>query len=486
MTWYETPVSTTMVMFFMLLLTVAFQMFIALNAGDLLREERATRLIRLLYSLLAVISAILSLETILAIASVEGGIYLVIPTLPRYMAALPALLFLYTMRTPVKLPPQLRPSVLSFFVPLLHLPPMDLLPQPLPFACAVFAAAWLMLDAVWMLLSFRNYTRMEVTRGVMAHIMRGIGHGICVANRRGWVLEANPAFVCLCDRLNLPKIEKVEELDASLNVQCDAGRMNMTVLDNSQSIETSNSVFSLQRSHFSVGRKTFMHLTLSDVTDINRAARELEQENDKLARKNMDLEAVLVNTGQEEFVRERERLCRAAHDLWSQRLAVAGLSVDILLEQNKTQFDNCNLEEIASMLEVPVATESWRTSSEISEILQDFIHLYGKLGVEIQISGQAAFSDREQEVLCAVLREALANAVRHAYARHISVCFAEDGETASVTILNKCLDDKTDVTEGRGLHDIKERIRQANGSVQYFKGNYFELKIIFLKSQMNT
>jgi hypothetical protein len=52
--------------------------------------------------------------------------------------------------------------------------------------------------------------------------------------------------------------------------------------------------------------------------------------------------------------------------------------------------------------------------------------------------------------------------------------------------LNKCLDDKTDVTEGRGLHDIKERIRQANGSVQYTKGTDFELKIIFLKSQMNT
>ena len=84
MIWYEMTAGNTVVLFVMLLLTTVLQMLIALNSSEMPREKRALRLFRLQYSLLAVVSAVLSLEAIAAIASVEGGIYLAIPSLPRY------------------------------------------------------------------------------------------------------------------------------------------------------------------------------------------------------------------------------------------------------------------------------------------------------------------------------------------------------------------------------------------------------------------
>lgn len=485
MIWYETPVVTGMTMFVVLLLTTALQMLIALHARELLRDKRALRFIRLLYSLLAVISAVLSLEALLAIASIEGGIFLAIPALPRYVSVLPALLFLFTIQSPVELPPGLRPPVITFFVPLLRLPPMDWLPESLPVALAVFAAAWLALDAARMLLSFRAYARTEVTRSVMAHIIRGISHGICVTNRRGWILESNPAFISLCESLGIHKAERIDEFYAALRALCDDGRVKISELENGKSIQTGSGVFFLQRSGFKAGWKTFEQLALSDVTEITRAAAELERENENLAQKNRDLEKAIFDIELEETVRERERLCRAAHDLWSQRLAVAGLSIDILLDRKEARINSGDLEEIARTLEVPVMAEPAQTICDLPEVLGGLTCMYRKLGVEIRISGQADFTGREQEALCAVFREALANAVRHAYARQIDLHFYENSEIAGVTIQNECLDDQPGVAEGRGLHDIKTRIRNAGGSVQYEKSDLFLLKVLFPKEPTN-
>ncbi len=154
MIWYETLPIVGIMMFVVLLLTTASQTIIALEAGVCLRDKRSLLLIRMLYGVLAVLSAVLALEAIMAIASIEGGIYLSIPTFPRYVSILPLLLYFYTISHPVELPAQLRPSALNFFIPLLCLPPIDWLPTPLPVVFAVFATMWFLLDAARMLLLY--------------------------------------------------------------------------------------------------------------------------------------------------------------------------------------------------------------------------------------------------------------------------------------------------------------------------------------------
>lgn len=484
MIWYEMPATLGMAMFFVLLLTAASQTIVAFEAGELLRDKGALRFIRLLYGLLAVISAILSLEGITAIASIEGGIYLPIPGLLRYVSILPALLYLYLIKRPPELPKRLQPPAVIFFIPLLFLPLLDRLPMPVPAALSVFAATFLMLDAARMLLSFRAYARTQITRDVMAHIIRNINHGICIASRRGWILETNPAFTSLCERLGIYKAECIDEFDAALRALHDAGRLRISELGKGKSIQAGSGVYFLQRNSFKARGKTFIQIALSDVTAINRAASELECENESLAQNNQKLKSLISDIELEETVRERERLCRVAHDLWSQRLAVAGLSIDILLDRKNRQMNADTLEEIISALKEPIMGETAQTVCDLPKVLRWLTEMYGRLGVQIRIDGQVDFTEREQEALCAVFREALANAVRHAYARHITVRFYEDSEKTGVLILNDCLDDKPDIVEGRGLHDIKIRIYHAGGSVQYKKGTAFELEVVFPKGMI--
>lgn len=485
MIWYEIPSIIGMIIFVVLLLTAAFQALIALEAGELLRGKRALCFIRLFYGLLAANSAILFAESLLAIASIEGGIFLDIPVLPRYIAVLPVLLFLYEAIWPVDFPPLLRPMAVSFFIPLLRVPQADLLPMPLPAVFSVFAAAWLATDAVCMLHSFRAYARMEITRSVIPRIIRTIGHGICVADNRGWILEDNPAFNSLCNRLDIYKIERIDEFDEAIKTLEAAGQLNISEMENGRLIKAGSDVFFLQKSSFRAGKKTFVQLTLSDITGVSRTATALERETKILEQKNRELERAIADIAQEEAVHERERLCRAAHDLWSQRLAVAGLSVDILLSQGERPISSENITEITGFLEVSAEEEPSQTMDDLREVLHNLTEMYRRLGVDIQISGRADFTVRQQQALCFVLREALANAVRHAYALSISVIFAEDSERTGMTVQNDCLVDEPGFIEGRGLHDIKTRVHLAGGAVRYKKNSVFRLQVTFLKDLIN-
>ncbi|NLA11992.1 MAG: hypothetical protein GX883_07700 [Firmicutes bacterium] len=479
MIWYTIPEAVSGIIFVGLLLTTAAQIIVVLEAGELLRDREALRFIRLRYSLLALVSAALTLEAITAIASIEGGLYLELRGLLRYTAILPALLCLYSLSRPARVPPLLQPQILSSFVPLFYLPPLARLPGPLPAALTAFAAAWLLCDAAGMLLAYRAYGRSEISRDALAQIIRRIDYGICVADRRGWILERNRAFMRKCLRLGIPRVEQIVEFDRALEKLEERGRLKKSELEEGSSIRAGNSVFYLQRSIFRTGGKRFTQLSISDVTETSRTAAELEQENERLARSNSELEAAITFMQLEETMRERERLCRSAHDHWSQQLAVAGLLIDSHAGKGYHGFSGDVLVDITELLEEPAGAETAEIMPRLSEVLQGLEDMYRRLGIDIEISGAARFAPREEEALAAVIREALANAVRHAYARQIDILFYDDGETRGVEIQNECLDDSPAVVKGRGLHDMENRIRQTGGEMEFRKGAVFLLKAAF-------
>lgn len=481
MIWYHLPFAFSLVLFMMLLLTTALQAVLALEAGDLLRDKSSLRFIRRHYSLLSILCAVLTLEAITALASVEGGIYLVQRGLLRYISLLPPLLYLSAHSRPVTIPQQLRPPAAGSFVPLLLLPLTGRLPAPLTIFITVFALTWLMFEAVGTFYSFRIYGRSEITRGVMLHVIRSIDHGLCVANRRGWILERNPAFIDMCRVLGIDKAERVDELESDLIRLHNLGNLDVSMIEGGKSIRTGKQVYYLQSSSFKARGKSFTQLALSDVTEIIRAASRLEQENSRLAGNNRKLEGLISDIELESSLLERERLSRSAHDTWSQRLAVAGLAVDIQLNQGKQRISDEELKEITGILSESAGMEPAAPAEDFYEVLNGLADMYRGLGVKIAVKGRAALTGHQGAVLSAVFPEAMANAVRHAYARRIAVDFFEDHQRAGVKIENECFDRRREVVEGRGLYDIKDRVKGAGGSVRYKKGNTFELKILFPK-----
>ena len=97
----------------------------------------------------------------------------------------------------------------------------------------------------------------------------------------------------------------------------------------------------------------FIQISLSDVTKLADTSLKLERDNEKLVQNNKELEAVISEIELEESINERQRLCRAAHDYWFQRLAIAGLSIDILLNSDNRHNNQDTVKEIAETLQIP-------------------------------------------------------------------------------------------------------------------------------------
>ena len=51
-----------------------------------------------------------------------------------------------------------------------------------------------------------------------------------------------------------------------------------------------------------------------------------------------------------------------------------------------------------------------------------------------------------------------------------------------MTIINDCLDNNENIAEGRGLFDIKNRIREIGGDVEYKKEQKFFLRVSLPKA----
>ena len=478
MIWYTIPYGVSIAALLAMLLTGVLQSVAALEASELLQPHFVRR-VRLHYGLLACVSLVLFLELVMAVSSIEGGLYLGISRVPRLVAILPVLHGIWCRRHPLGLPESLLPAKAGLWLPLLCLPLELFLPPPISALLICFAVAWLGLDAVHTLLTFQAYRRSELTRSIIPHMVRSIDYGLCVANARGWVIESNPAFTALCSRLDLPAGDPISAFDRALTAQQFQRDLEVRDLGGSLAIRKGDASYALRRQTFRVGRRQYTQLSLSDTTRLTRVSRTLEQDNRLLAERNRELEQVIARLGEEEAAHERERLCRMAHDAWSQQLAIAGLTVDMLIRQSVVPVDAAKLAECGALLAMPGENELALFPGDLDKAISRLAQSYRQLGVTTLVTGQARFTPAQEEALKPVLREAFANAVRHAYARTIEVRFFSEPDQAGLEIRNDTLDSTPEIAEGRGLHDIRMRVSQAGGSIQVSKKNHFSLMVTF-------
>lgn len=480
MIWYDAPVGIAMASAVLYLLAACLQVVVVLEAGELTRERRGLNLFRLRYTVLSALSGVFCWEAQLAVASIEGGVFLPEAFSIRWVALLPVLLLLYERSRPAR---QFQPSLqtAACLLPLMRLPLADRLPAPLPAILAVFAAALLLGISVWLLFCMLSHARAKITRSALPRMLREIGQGVSVANSRGWILEANPAFYAFCDQMGLKRPERADELDAELTALVGAGKLETGEVEVCRYFRSGDDVFLLQRSRFRAGGRKYLQLALSDISASIHAAAALEQENARLTANNRTLEERIAQLMEEESVHARERLCRTVHDKWSQRLAVAGLSADLMMSGQSVS------PEAAAQLSALLEAEPAEFPQEgLQETLRSLTNMYQKLGVEIVVEARAAFDASVQEALCAVLREALANAVRHAYARRVLVRFYEGDTVVGMRVQNDCLESAANVPLGRGLRDMRTRVEQAGGVLRTEKNSRFTVEAIFKKVHLGA
>lgn len=479
MLWYDIPFRFMLSMLIVYLLTIMLQVLIILTAGEIIREKPVLRFFRLFYSILTLLSLVMLTEVSLALTSAENGTYITITPVLRYFFVLPAFIYIYTKSSKFAFPRLFTPAIPVFFVPLLRFPGTELLPMPIPAIFIIVVSAWMLTDAVFMLLKIKDHIRSDITTDSLRHIIYSMSHGICIADRKGCIFESNPAFQSICSKLKIHRAEKICTLEAELKRLQEQGSIKMTKTHNGYTIQAKGHVVFLRRERFVQKRKNCIQLALSDGTQIYKVTEALEKERRKLNEKNQELQEAIEKVTQEAALQERERLCRVTHDEWSQKLAVAGLTLDILLRRDGGEISSGEYAAVADILESPIPEGNTENEAKLYDRLKLFSRMYQKLGVKVSFDGQADFSFLQQKVLASVLKESLANAVRHAYARRIHVVLSENEEAVSMTVQNDCQENAAIISEGRGLRDIRSRVLEAGGRFHYEKSNVFRLQVTF-------
>lgn len=467
--------------FIVLLLGIAALITILLKIGDIFTDSQEVKLLRLFYS--SVLPLMLSLfsETVLTISGIEGGTYIPFPLNHFYPAFLPGMVLLYLVKT--KLP--VRNYFLEFLflalMPLICLSLIKLTHINLAIYSYMFLVFCLSFSAFSGLVSLTRLEKNKVGYRALSDLIYKLEDGICLLDHKGRVIEFNPAFNQMISHLGLTAFNLESEYASNLNQLAVEGALKLLKLEDSHLIQVDNKAFLSRRTFFKVKNNSYTELSLTDVSNLTLAAKKLEVENKELENENQRLKFALRQIATEAANLERERLRRYTHDTWSQRLAIASFSVDNITQN----FQKCDMPQVQEDLKevLHILSEPERTLSDeqpnIKAFLDEIKNVYKNLGVNLKIEGQAIFNYNEQKVLIDILKEALANAVRHAYAKEIFIeCFTSRGKKG-IIISNKCLDEHFSIQEGQGLKDIKIRAQSAGGRANYQSGEFFRLSVIF-------
>ncbi len=478
---YNMPAYIVSGIFITLLLTVAMEMMIALKSTDIITDTILSKFIRNFYISLMPLSLVLLSESWIAISGIEGGIYLFLPEIHRYFVFLPLSFLLYgiIMKLPIR-------NYLSSFaavsvIPILMLPVGRILPISVSIFFYIFVIAWLTLDAIFMLVSFTLNRQNTLGFDAISELIFNLDVGICLLDSKDRVVEFNPAFSRLCKHIDMPVFKKGVEYRNNLLAMERMGILLLEELEDCRLIHLNEETFMIRENTFYAGRKIYNEILINDVSPLASVTSKLKEENLLMENENLRLQEALGRIAEEAASLERERLSRKAHDIWSQRLAIASFSVETLIRSwASVSYSRAKstFKELLDILSFPEEDMGGETT-DLETSLRELSDMYRNMGVSIHLTGKGEFTSVEQGALVDIIKESFANAVRHAYTKDIFVHRFTSPDGKGMVVKNKCLDSTVCVAEGRGLYGIKKRALDAGGRATYNIGDLFELSITF-------
>lgn len=182
----------------------------------------------------------------------------------------------------------------------------------------------------------------------------------------------------------------------------------------------------------------------------------------------------------QQITEEKQRVARDVHDSVMQRLLAVGMGVRLAINTlelspaNRRYADvlQKNLDEavtelrsmVDALASAPEPVPSNDLNSGLNEIMTSMESLLGHRP-EFSSSVTCQLSSRARDDLHAVIREALANAAKHASATRTYVRVECDLENLTVTVLDDGVGIESSPTMGHGLANLRHRAESYGGSV---------------------
>ena len=213
----------------------------------------------------------------------------------------------------------------------------------------------------------------------------------------------------------------------------------------------------------------YTQVTASDVTELYRRQKELEEDNHKLkedAERIRRLSANIIS-----LIREEEILSMKmrVHD----DIGRSAIATRQFLQQGKPMAE---LDMTAWKNAVRLLRHENEQPEEQDAVAGLMNAAYG-LGIKVSILGTFPEDPSAKEIILSVIRECMTNAVRHAGAKELYVRLACSDQTAYVSVTNSGAAPEGEIAEGGGLTSLRILVKKSGGSMEIKTVPRFELTV---------
>ena len=289
--------------------------------------------------------------------------------------------------------------------------------------------------------------------------------GVCFFDRNGILTLCNHQMYRLFFALTGRDLQCLTELQEFLNDETKAGREENQVY----LMEDGSAWQFALETVITRDENAYMQVTASNVTELYRRKKELEQDTralEEYGRRMRRLSADIVT-----LIREEEilNMKMRVHD----DIGRSVISTRRFLQQNRPmeELDLTVWKNAVSLLkhdnELP----------EEQDTVAGLMRAAQGIGIKIILEGKLPEDTAAAEILLAAMRECMTNAVRHAKAGELYVHLTCDENTASAVITNNGEVPAGEIVEGGGLTSLRSRIRKYGGSMQIRYVPEFEMTV---------
>lgn len=224
-----------------------------------------------------------------------------------------------------------------------------------------------------------------------------------------------------------------------------------------------------------VSGRPFERVIGLDVTEYAHAYDRLAQANHLLELAGRELqtqiEEVKKVADNAAYLRMRARV----HDVIGQRLSI----LHRYLEEGR--LDDESLEQIDPLLRSIAADLRSDGASEPKEQLDDIVHAFGLVSVQIDVEGVLPRDTRVAAAFLQIIREASTNATKHAQAHQVQVRLWQEGSDggaiAHMTVSNDGAPAPVSYREGTGIPGMRHVAQNLGGSLEVHAAPPFTLAV---------
>ena len=305
-----------------------------------------------------------------------------------------------------------------------------------------------------------------LTRDSIAEALGKLPDGLLFHEDDGSVLLANRTAAELCARLTGRPLRDGRRFWDEL------GRLASSAPgEDSLLVRDGETAWSFSRRLLSVRGRACTLVFAADVTETDRASRELEALNEQLRARAEELRRTSANLAEIKREQELARLQNRIHDVAGHRIYL----LQHYLERSGERLEG--LDRFLPLISGLIDDLRADVTIPAARLLADLQKSFAFIGITLDVDGRLPGDERLAAALIKIVREAATNAVRHAGASRIDVEIAHAGGETVMRISDDGTAPAKPFREGQGLAGMRERAAELGGTLTVTTEPHFRLTV---------